>query len=175
MIMLKYFLKKIKVDRHSKKNSSLVLLGGNTGTGLHAEKIYKKMAELAGGNKGKIGVITSANDPYEWDCKKRGESTDDGCNDPSAKNSKMAANRYIKRFKQFGIKAEWIPIDLANIELADDKELANRILNGEYSGFFFGGGKQDQYTKVFYRRNKTGKRSRSAILQAILKQLHLES
>ena len=48
--------------------------------------------------------------------------------------------------------------------------MANRILNGEYSGFFFGGGKQDQYTKVFYRRNKTGKRSRSAILQAILKQ-----
>lgn len=85
MIMFKHFLKTVKSHKTSKRNSSLVLLGGNTGNGPHADDIYRKIVELAGGDKGKIGVITSANYPYEWDCKKRGESTDDGCNDPSAK------------------------------------------------------------------------------------------
>src|SRR5690625_325439 len=125
-------------DLFKKRSSSLVLLGGNTGSGEHADAIYKKISDLAGGKNGKIGVITSANDPYDWDRKERGEFADDS----DAKNSKMAANRYIKRFKQQGVKAEWIPIDLANKPLANAKDLAKRIDKGEFTGFFFGGGKQ---------------------------------
>ena len=145
------------------KSSSLVLLGGNTGTGDHADAIYRKITELAGGKKGKIGVITSANEPYDWDRKKRGDLADE----PSAKNSKMAANRYIKRFKEQGIKAEWIPIDLANKALADDKNLAKRITSGEYTGFFFGGGKQDYFTEAFFRKNAKEDSVDTIVLQAI--------
>src|SRR5699024_5134278 len=92
----------------------------------------------------------SANEPYDWDCKENGTSTEGGCNDPNAKNSKMAANRYINRFKQYGLHAEWIPVDMGNRMFACDKKIAQRIAEGEFSGFFFGGGKQTYHTVAIY-------------------------
>lgn len=152
---------------NQKQASNLVLIGGRLGTGEHAQKIYKQIIELAGGKKGKIGVITSARPPYDQDCEEKGESTDGGCNDPKAGNSKTVANNYIERFNQFGVDAEWIPVDSANLNIADDKEWARRIADGEFSGFFFGGGKQYRYLESFYRENDKGERVDSLVLKAI--------
>ncbi|WP_440897977.1 cyanophycinase [Amphibacillus sp. Q70] len=167
MFTFKGFFGAIRSAVNPKQSSSLVLIGGKLGTGEHAQTIYKRMAELAGGKKGKIGVITAASNPYDWDCQKRGESTEGGCNDPNAKNSKTVADTHIELFNQYGINAEWIPIDLANLEVADDKRWAQRIVEGEFSGFFFGGGKQNQYTESFYRENDQGEQVDSAVLEAI--------
>lgn len=173
MFPFKNFLGTIRSAVNPKQSSSLVLIGGKLGTGEHAQTIYKRMAELAGGKKGKIGVITAASQPYKWDCQERGESAEGGCNDPNAKNSKTVANTHIGLFNQYGINAEWIPVDLANLEVADDKKWAQRIAAGEFSGFFFGGGKQNQYTESFYRENDEGDRVDSAMLEAIRDQFEL--
>ncbi|MFA1821442.1 cyanophycinase [Virgibacillus oceani] len=149
------------------QGSSLVLIGGKLGIGEHAQKIYKKIVELAGGKEGKIGVITSARTPYDWDCEKKGDSTDGGCNDPKAGNSKTVANNYIELLNKYGIHAEWIPVDLANVEIADNEKWAHRIAKGEFSGFFFGGGKQYQYIESFYRENDEGESTDSVVLEAI--------
>ncbi|NMA73723.1 MAG: cyanophycinase [Bacteroidales bacterium] len=165
---IKEYLKNFMVrnKKYHKKYSSLVLIGGNTGTSTYADNIYQQIYQLSGGKKGKVGIITSANTPYDWDCKDNGTSTEGGCNDPRAKNSKIAANRYISRFTQHGINSEWLPIDLANTELANDEKLAQRILKGEFTGFFFGGGKQTDHIKTFYHNSKDSKQE-SAVLSAI--------
>jgi len=149
------------------QGSSLVLIGGKLGSGEHAQKIYNKIVELSGGEAGKIGVITSARTPYDWDCEEKGDSTEGGCNDPNAGNSKTVANNYMELLNQYGIDAEWIPVDLANIEVAEDEKWAHRIAEGEFSGFFFGGGKQYQYIESFYRENEEGERVDSLVLKAI--------
>ncbi|MBU5594373.1 cyanophycinase [Amphibacillus sp. MSJ-3] len=173
MYSLKSVMKKIGSTVGLKRNSSLVLLGGKTGTGEHADAIYKKIVELSGGENGKIAIITSASKPYDWDCKERGDSEVGGCNDPKAKNSKMVAKTYIERFKQYGIDAEWIPIDLANKRVANDSKWAQRIAEGEFTCFFFCGGKQDQYTELFYRSNADGEQVDSLILKEIRDQFRL--
>ncbi|WP_051314607.1 cyanophycinase [Alteribacter aurantiacus] len=130
------------------RGSHLVMIGGALGSSEGAEAIYEKMVALSGGETGKIGVITASSYPYDWDCEERGETV---CNNPNTSNSKMNANYYIKAFGDYGIDAEWIPVDIANTDVADDTEWAERIRSGEFSGFFFGGGDQDRYITSLVR------------------------
>ncbi|TMW70149.1 cyanophycinase [Alteribacter natronophilus] len=133
------------------RGSDLVLIGGSLGSSEGAEEIYREMVARAGGEDGKIAVITASSYPYDWDCEEYGDSTDGGCNDPDISNSKMNANYYIETFNEFGIEAEWLPADIANIDVADDDEWADRISAGEFTGFFLGGGDQSRYITTFVR------------------------
>ncbi|PYZ91988.1 hypothetical protein CR194_17475 [Salipaludibacillus keqinensis] len=149
------------------RGSHLVIIGGSLGSGDGADEIYETMVELSGGTEGKIGVITASSYPYDWDCEDFGESTDGGCNDPDVSNSKMNANYYIDAFADYGIEAEWVPVDIANIEVGDSEEWAERIDNGEFSGFFLGGGDQSRYITSLVRENDQGDWTDSAVLGAI--------
>ncbi|PYZ95510.1 hypothetical protein CR205_18430 [Alteribacter lacisalsi] len=152
------------LEAEAAKGSDLVLIGGALGSSEGAEEIYEEMVTRAGGEDGKIGVITASSYPYDWDCEEYGDSTDGGCNDPDVSNSKMNANYYINSFEEFGIEAEWIPADLANTDVADDAEWADRISSGEFTGFFLGGGDQSRYIDTFVRGDEWND---SAVLGAI--------
>lgn len=152
------------LEAEAAKGSDLVLIGGALGSSEGAEEIYREMVSLAGGKDGKIGVITASSYPYDWDCEEFGDSTDGGCNDPDVSNSKMNANYYMETFKEFGIDAEWIPADIANMDVADNEEWAARIASGEFTGFFLGGGDQSRYIDTFERGEN---RDDSVVLAAI--------
>lgn len=149
------------------RGSHLVIIGGSLGSDEAADEIYETMVDLSGGTGGKIGVITASSYPYDWDCEDFGESTDGGCNDPNISNSKMNANYYIDIFADYGMEAEWVPVDIANIEVGDSEEWADRIESGEFSGFFLGGGDQSRYITSLVREDDQGNWTDSAVLSAI--------
>ncbi|WP_280770294.1 cyanophycinase [Salipaludibacillus daqingensis] len=157
----------LSAETEAARGSHLVVIGGSLGSGDAADDIYETMIDLSGGEDGKIGIITASSYPYDWDCEDFGESTDGGCNDPDISNSKMNANYYIDAFDSFGIEAEWVPVDIANIDVADDQEWADRISSGEFSGFFLGGGDQSRYITSLVREDDQGNWSDSAVLSAM--------
>ncbi|MCX7921439.1 MAG: cyanophycinase [Clostridia bacterium] len=122
----------------------MVLIGG--GLSDSNGEVYNEIVRLAGG-KGiaKIGIISAAS---------VSESQDPYIGTSQACNSRVDGQYYGKLFKGTYdvLDAQWIPIDMDNINNNENQQVINQI--NSMTGFFFTGGDQRRLINCF--RNSDG-------------------
>jgi cyanophycinase len=117
-----------------RSRGALILIGGALAND-NAE-IYHEIIARAGGEHGRIGVITAASVP---------PSQDPQAGTPQAANSVTNGRFYRDILERYGAgSVQWIPVDLDHPDAADDPKIAAQAAG--MTGFLFGGG--DQYRLV---------------------------
>ncbi|GGX46804.1 cyanophycinase [Streptomyces chryseus] len=120
--------------RPSPRGGSLVLVGG--GLKDDNKQVYREIIERAGGDHGRIGVLTASSVPASQD--------PDAANPEKCSNSECNGAYYAGLFKRHGAAdAQWIPVDLDHIANADSDAVVHQV--NSMTGFFFGGGDQSRY------------------------------